>query len=129
MYVAAAIKDDIKQFEKNNNKYVRGRLRGGHFVGDYDTLKDEIRKIDKICKKNRHDYLAHLDDYNASYDMCRKVEKLIEEVNDTETLIQGTKRSLFWTIFGWVTSIGISVLAGIYGDAIWTAIKSMTTQF
>ncbi len=113
MYIATAIKENIKQFDRHNNRRVQEGLRGGSFIGEYDKLKTEIREIDNRCKENKDDYLAHLNDYKASYEMCKEAERLIDSVNNTETLTQATKKSLFWKIFGFVVSIIGSALVGV----------------
>lgn len=125
MYISAAIKDDAKQFEKNNSKLALERFDAGRFIGRYDNLKKEIRAIGKRCRKNRHDYLAHFDDYKACYEKCVELERLIAEVNMTETLVQGTRNSWFWTAVGWVTSVGISVLVGKHIEKIWEAAMAL----
>lgn len=129
MYIAAAIKDDVKRFEKNNGGTIRIKLEKGVFASAYENLKDEIREIDKLCKINKDDYISHLDDYKASFLKCQELEKMIEEVNDTETLLHSSKGSWLWTVFGWCVSIIISVLVGKHslelGSKIWEAAKTM----
>lgn len=114
MYIATAIKDDIKQFEKNNGGTIRIKLKNGVFFSEYETLKDEIRKIDRRCKKNKNDYVAHIEDYKASYIKCLELERMIEEVNNTETLLHSSRESWLWTLTGWCLSILASLWAGKY---------------
>lgn len=127
MYIATAIKDNIKQFEKNNGGAIRIKLEMGTFVGKYENLKDEIRKIDKRCKKDKNDYVTHIRDYEESYHKCLKLEQLIEEVNNTETLLHSSKDSWLWTLIGWIVSIIISLWAGkyavVYIVKIWEALQ------
>lgn len=100
MYISAAIIDDARQFERNNSKLALERFDAGRFIGRYDGLKKEIRTIGKRCRKNRNDYLAHLDDYRACYERCLEMEQLIAKVNMTETLVLGTRNSWWWTVVG-----------------------------
>jgi hypothetical protein len=129
MYIATAIKDDIKQFEKNNGGTIRIKLEKGTFSSAYENLKDEIRKIDKRCKKNQNDYVSHIEDYKESYLKCLELEQLIEEVNDTETLLHSSKGSWRWTLVGWCLSIFTSLWAGkyavMYVTKIWEAAQLM----
>ena len=67
MYIAAAIKDDVKRFEKNNGGTIRIKLEKGKFASAYENLKNEIRAIDKRCKSDKDNYILHLDDYKESY--------------------------------------------------------------
>jgi hypothetical protein len=129
MYIAAAIKDDVKRFEKNNGGTIRIKLEKGKFASAYENLKNEIREIDKRCKRDKDNYVSHLDDYMKSYQKCLKLEEMIEEVNNTETLLHSSKSSWLWTVFGWCLSIIISLLAGKYAIVlvakIWEAAKTM----
>lgn len=129
MYIATAIKDDIKQFEKNNGGTIRIKLEKGTFSSRYENLKDEIRKIDKRCKKNKNDYVSHIEDYKESYQKCLELERMIEEVNNTETLLHSSKGSWLWTLMGWGLSIFASLWAGkyavTYATKIWEAAKTM----
>lgn len=125
MYIAAAIKDDVKRFEKNNGGTIRIKLEKGKFASTYENLKNEIREIDKRCKKDKDNYILHIDDYKESYLKCLKLEELIEGVNDTETLLHSSKGSWLWTVIGWCLSIIISVAVGKYAVKIWEAAKTM----
>lgn len=129
MYIATAIKDDIKQFEKNNGGTIRIKLEKGTFSSAYENLKDEIRAIDRRCKKNKNDYISHLEDYKESYTKCLELERMIEEVNNTETLLHSSKGSWLWTLIGWCLSIFSSLWAGkyavIYVTKIWEAARTM----
>lgn len=123
MYIATAIKDDIKQFEKNNGGTIRIKLEKGKFAITYQKLKSEIRKIDKRCRINKNDYITHLADYKECYKKCLELERKIEEVNDTETLLHTSERSWLWTVMGWFISILISLWTGkyavMYASKIW----------
>lgn len=117
MYVATAIKEDIKQFEKNNGGSIRIKLEKGTFAACYENLKKDIKNIDKRCKKNKGNYLLHLNDYKESYQKCMQLENRIEEVNGTETLLHSSGKSWLWTAVGWIMSIFASLWAGKYAVA------------
>ncbi|MDE6542563.1 MAG: hypothetical protein K2K76_01215 [Muribaculaceae bacterium] len=117
MYVATAIKEDIKQFEKENGNTVIAKFNNGIFVGEFESLKKEIRTIDKRCKKNKNDYLANFKAYKESYEKCRQLDAKIEAVKDTETLLHKSTGSWIWTGVGWLTSIYASLWAGKYAVA------------
>lgn len=129
MYIATSIKEDIKQFERNNGGAIRIKLEKGTFAGKYEALKDEIREIDRKCKKNRNDYVLHLNDYKDSYSKCLELEQLIDGVNDTETLLHSTENSWIWTLIGWCLSILISLWVGkhalFYVTKLWETAKIM----
>lgn len=118
MYAATAIKEDIKQFEKENDNKAIAKFNGGVFVGDYEALKNDIRTIDKKCKENKDDYMAHFNDYKESYRKCSELDAKIEAVRDTETLLHKSTGSWVWTVIGWITSICASLLAGKYAVAL-----------
>ena len=120
MYVATAIKDDIKQFDKNTGGTIRIYLEKGTFSGTYEKLKKEIREIDNKCKKNKDDYISHLNDYKESYQKCLELESKIEEVNNTETLLHSSKGFWLFTFFGWGISIFASLWAGKYAVLYFT---------
>lgn len=132
MYIATAIKENIKQFEKNNGGAIRIKLGKGVFYSEYENIKKEIREIDKICKKNKNDFLLHLADYRASYFKCLELESLIEEVNNTETLLHQAKGSWVLAIIKYGLSICISLWTGkytvIYIKKLFEVVKTMLLE-
>lgn len=118
MYVATSIKEDVKLFEKTYGRVVLDKLSAGGFASDYESLKDEIKRIDKKCKKDRYNYSMHLTDYQQSYQKCLELERLIEKVNNTDTLLLATKKKRIVTIVRWGLSIIISLLVTRYLDVL-----------
>ncbi len=114
MYVATAIKEDIKRFEKENATSVMTKFDNGKFIGEYKALKKDIRSIDKRCKRDSENYVHHFGDYKESYQKCLELDAKIDNVNNTETLLHRSTNSWIWTVFGWLTSIYASLWAGKY---------------
>lgn len=122
MYVSTSIKEEIKQFEKENGNTVIEKFDKGVFIGEYRSLKKGIRAIDKKIKKNKDDYLSNFDNYKETYQKCCELDTKIEAVKDTETLLHKSTGSWLWTAIGWLTSIFASLWAGKYAVGLFIKI-------
>lgn len=124
VYMVGTYQDEVKSFEKHTSKRMRLLFDNGDFIGDYNKLKKTACDNVKLTKKTRHRnwYLKHgnpdfVQSYQwneAAYNAYRELSERISGQNTTTLLHQSLTHSTIWSAVGWIASVAISVLAGVY---------------
>ncbi len=128
IYMVSAYQKEVKRFEKNTTKKALTCFNNGKFFSDYNKLKKEAKRNIKLTKKTRHrnwnlkhscpDFIKSYEWNKKTYDACREISNMINEQHTASILYNSDKFSSIWSLIGWITSIGISVLIGIYVKSI-----------
>ncbi|MBR1683140.1 MAG: hypothetical protein IJ700_07285 [Bacteroidaceae bacterium] len=124
VYMISGYKDDVKDFEKHTSKQARRSFKNGLFLGEYKKLKKEANDNIRLTKKTRHrrwnlsysypDFSKSYNSNEKAYHAYREISTMISDQNTAAILYRSERMSTVWSLLGWVVSIGISVLAGLY---------------